>query len=404
MNSKTLVYCVADAGDNGGIFNFSFTWLQVSAKALGIDVIKLNLSKTEDLLRLPVYVGDENYAIFSNIWLYDLQIHGFGLASFEVQAIYEQSAKFNITSLVADHPFTTYMYQRIMRATSTFNYLFLDESYNDVITHIRGSILDGKKLLGMPTPNYGLGALPLYQDRLIDMLAPLAINYPKISKIWEDIADNQLKNLFSHVWSTYSYAHCKTVYQYWIECSKSMIGFEVDLRTSNETFRTLLIQFLSDLDLLTRARFREDTIRFIAEMFPDKIIHVTDSPSPILSAYKNVHFIGRVGFEQCVRLIANSKRVLHCHPTYFNSFHERPIISQALGSMVVTPSGRWTTNLIPKSFVEFEPEKDCDMLRHTMDSVSWPGALDRVEAETVSNTYGTKKFLMQLLGSEFFPN
>jgi hypothetical protein len=397
MHSKKLVYCVADTGDNGGLFNFTFTWLRASADALGVETIKLNLGKTEDFLRLPVYVGDKNYTILSNIWLYDLQLRGFGLASPEVGSINAELPRFNITAVIADHPFTTYMYQRISRATPTFKYLFLDESYNDVVAHIRGSPLPGEKLLGVPTPSYGHDELPPYQDRLIDMLAPMAINYPKISKIWECISDQNLKSLFSYVWNTYSYAHEKTAYQYWIECSKSIIGSEVNLCAGNETFRNVLIQFLSDIDLLSRARFREDTIGSIARTFPDKKIYVTDSPSPTLSAYRNVHFIGRVGFDQCVQLIANSKRVLHCHPTYFNSFHERPIISQALGSLVVTPSGRWTENLLPKSFVSFEPGEDFEMLHRTMDSVSWPGELDRIDPETVSNTYGTKKFLMQLL-------
>jgi hypothetical protein len=397
MPKNKLIYCVAEKGDNGGIFSLASDWLKMSADAYGVEVVKLNLSRTEDLLSLSSYLLDKDNAIFSNIWLYDFHISGFGLAEFQEDFSSGKSSFSHVTALIADHPFTTYMYSRIRKSTSAFRYLFLDESYSDAVTHIRGEPLRSEKLSGVFTPDYASDDLPNYQDRVIDLLAPMAIYYPNVSRHWEHLSDPHLKRLFYYVWNTYSYRLEKTVYQYFIECSKQILQFEINLCANDESFRLLLIHFLSELDLLTRARFREDTITFIAKKFPNLTIHITDSPNKTLSEFENLRFIGRVSFGKCVQLIANSKKVLHCQPTYFDSFHERPIVTQSLGSLVVTPAGRWTQNLLPNSFVAFSPYGDCELLHDVLDVDIWPTSVDRTSPDVVSRAYGSTKFLEQLL-------
>ncbi len=393
-----IVYCRSAVGDNHKLFENAYQHFRQLAEQFGLQVIYLDLNDRaciRDLIRLDLSDQD---ILYSNIWLYDLKINSFGLnnAIYETYNLIDELVCSKVAT-IADHPFMTFMYARVERASNRFNYQMLDLSFAKESELLFGRTLKGFPQRGIFTPSVNENELPEYASRPIDVFAPMNLNQPKDRALWKDLGDSRFLNFLLDIWNNYDYLGEESPLIYLARVYEDINGYKFSFPDLSNELKAVLIDFLSELDNYARFKHRYQVINMLALNYKNIEIYLTQSPIEGLEKFSNLKWLGPVDNDQCINLMANSRTILHCHPTYFDGLHERPILAQSLGCQLLTPNLRWTNLLLKDSYkvIDFN-ESSSEIMEFLSNKHRGKYVLQPTPIE-ISNHCGSLRFMTDLL-------
>ncbi len=286
------------------------------------------------------------------------------------------------------------MYDRVRAASKHVKYRFTDSTQPLVFSQISGFSPRTQLINSMPIPSYDISRLPDYDIRPIDVFVPSNIGHESRFNL------SGIERCFLHPLTeaihTNPYISERNSFQIFEELIKDL---KIDIETLFEDDRRCSSAVLLNLGIADnnwRHQFRAKEIEEIAYLNPDLNFVVAGTPTPI-SSLSNVNFIGFRQFSDICNLIANSRSVLHLHPTYFDGVHERPILAPAFGTPVLTRRMRWTSLLRNRSSLGlYDNPTD---FRSVFNGLTSNYDRERADAAICENFlhHGTERFLFDLL-------
>jgi hypothetical protein len=387
-----IFYVELDHGSNFAQFTIAGNWLKTFAIEFGTNIDLVKVRNESDLFDLLLKMKDSRALFLINVWLYDLRLSFFPDTMSKSLDLFTDHK--NCFAYITDHPFATFMYDRIRRASSNVKYSFIDESQHRSFQIISGVNPQSRRINSIVLPRYLYESLPKYETRAIDILVPSNIG---------DEYSFAIDRVEPHIKQTLLEAINRNPYHLQLNSFDSFEelyqqNFNHDLQcfhdTNQEMFKTTILN-IGIADNNWRHKFRRNEIDQIARQNPDLNIFVAGKPDTTIQS-SNVKFIGFQPFQNICNLIANAKCVLHLHPTYFDGLHDRPLTAPAFGTPVITRKMRWTRLL--RSMHSHAEYEDPSEFRTVYLKLIKEFDKERAIAAMADNFahHGTEKFLKDL--------
>jgi len=392
-----LLLAVSELGDNGRIFRTQLPSLEIAAANLGIATTTISLDSAKGFGELLRRLEDEDELIYTAIWCYDHRVEGFSKLAQRDLFI---EARATLVADISDHPFTPFMLSRLHNASSSFIYKILEPTDKKAVYEISRKDLTCVDTNAVLCPLVDTSLLPEYTNRQITIFFPMSTEYKQdnLAPYFEHLPP-ELAKAVSFAFKEYRYELCVTIYEFFRTLLPTNFFInEIRASISEAAYYSTLI-ILSAADMRERFRWRMECLRAVSEQVKDKLIVVAGSrPTSEMHFNDNVHFVnGNLTFPQVVNLYANSKFVVHCHPTYYHGLHERPVHAQLMGCVLVTDSLPWTSRLKSQSFVGISSRTDLGPLHRALSLPDPRMDLDLPLASEINKTLGSEAFLNNLL-------
>ena len=139
----------------------------------------------------------------------------------------------------------------------------------------------------------------------------------------------------------------------------------------------------------------------LALNYRDINIYLSQNPVEGLDKFPNLKWLGPVDANQCINLMANSRTTLHCHPTYFDGLHERPILAQSLGCQLLTPNLRWTNLLLKDSYKVIDVNATSSEIMNFLGNKQRGKYVIQPAPMEISNHCGSFRFMSDLLSESY---
>lgn len=239
---------------------------------------------------------------------------------------------------IGDHPFTEFMWERITRSSARTTVMCIEPGFIDAIRMLNPNL---NRLFSMDTAIFGVADnLPPFKDRTIDLLIPMsfsgdAASIARLSDRYAGFPPHRILaetayELMRHNYDDYPLALFRQAF-------RSLFGAdlsELQKREEGAFFRVLRI--LSEVENLVRLERRQAILSSILQNIGAKRVVITNQKFDGAPHAPGVTWIGQVNAGQLSELYAQSRIVLHCHPTYPQSIHERMVNAMASGAAVLS--------------------------------------------------------------------
>jgi hypothetical protein len=390
-----LYFLSSSLGDTGGVYKSFIPWLQQEATEQGIRTGYVSLDSPDGFRTLFALCQDADNVINTGIWAYDARIKGFSILAEEDP--YKDSAARLIAS-IGDHPFASFMYLRIANASNSFEYEIVDKTFQKVASDLSGRALKCKVVKAIATPAIDQNKLPRYDDRNISVFFPMGFGYRKadIKTFLDRILTFSRQEVYE-AYLDYRFSLNLTAYEFFAKrlCRDTNTSLASHFDDKSEFFS--LLSIISDADFRERFISRKIKLEKISRLIRNGTIVVAGAPpTEPMSLDTNVMFTGYINYPQILNLYASSKVVMHCHPTYFNGLHERPVTAQALGCLLATDKMQWSNLLKKNTFIDSSTPEGLAAVSNAA-LHEWPDAVDRISNLEVSMCYGTKALITEYI-------
>jgi hypothetical protein len=317
-----------------------------------VDVEVLRYTEEDFLARLFVNLMDDECAIHFHSYLYDLQVHT-SPASKEIRHALE-FARARCLATVSDHPFSDFMQDMVRNAHPKTRFIVVDNTFPDEMRFINPALeqaqfihqpfvaplsYDDERFVDFDLRDFDL-VLPLF---LVDLSAvTLKDMFPGLGEGWfpraimatyETVRTDLSQNPF-HAFSNHMRAELGAGLQ--------------ELRDSYPTAVPSVLSALSRLDGYVRQERRNKVVGSLLRSVGALKVGVLGEPIAGVETDPNVHFLGNQRAPETAALMANSRAVLNCSPSYPTNIHERVTVGMLYGSCVITD----TNPCIEENFTE----------------------------------------------------
>jgi len=394
-NINKIVYVLLDKGANFNQYHIAGEWLSAACKACGIAFEIFHVRDSYSLRQLLSESYDQSSLILLNVWLYDLRFNFFSDPTSGTIDIFGESR--NILATIPDHPFATFMYSRVVAASKGVRYFMTDRSNLNCFSEIAQFNPVHQFIDAIPLPYVDITQLPQLRNRPIDVFVPSnaghLIEEPNLMLPFD------LSDCLKEAAGLDPYLSQENSVKMFRRALSERTSIEISvLRREHADLHHACFNALGIADQNWRHRFRIRELNQLAQSNPDLNFVVAGSPNENIQR-ENIKFVGFLPFDKTCNFIANSKAILHLHPTYFDGLHDRPLLAPAFGTPVLTRKMRWTkllnvTNLIGEysDTTEFR-----QVYEDLLDSIEFKGR----ETSVVENFihHGPIKFLSSLVSS-----
>jgi len=336
-----FVYITQQIGNSHDQFGLSGRMIEEECKRSGIEFLQIDIRDSETFRLFTSQLENPDNIIQLNNWMYDYR-----------SSFFHSSVSSNIDLLdcpakcfanIGDHPFATFMIDRISRASPNVNYCLTDRMFHNSFSDISGFNPRVFSSISYPLPRVNINNLSSLSIRPIEILVP-----SNIGDLIQTISfSNKLKNYYpylSEIFTVDPYIRLANHYSL-VDCaltSRDGVSLKDLAVRDKELHREICIQCgISDHN--ARRAYRIRMLKLLSESCPELNFHVLGQKAEEIHS-SNVNWLGFQPFSMVLRLIANSRVVLHFHPTYFKGHHERPFLAASLGTPTITPESSWITN------------------------------------------------------------
>lgn len=244
------------------------------------------------------------------------------------------------------------MWERVMNTHERSTTFVLDPGYGDAARLLQPALKTFHKLDPAVFFADPIKAVP-FRKRSIDVLIPLSFfileDYAQIRGRFSDGSDFQ--KLCDKAYDALKDNYTDYPLAIFSQVVKEMFSIDISQTALND--RDLFMRFmnlLSRLDGLIRIERRVGMVKSLLKDARGLNVHVAGKLPPDVAELPNIVPLGSLRTAALGQVMADSRMVVHCHPTYPDGLHERPINAMANGSVVV--SDHWP--MMASTFAEGE--------------------------------------------------
>jgi hypothetical protein len=305
-----------------------------------IDVEILKYADDDFLARLFANLMDEDCIVHFHCFLYDLKIHASPAIKKVKHAL--DVCRARTIATVSDHPFSDFMQDMVRNAHPKTRFIVIDNTFPDEMRFINPE-LDRAEFTHLPFAaplSFEDERLTVFENREYDLVLPLLlIDTSKLSlnKMLGDIGDGWFARGVAATYETVRTDLSQNPFHVFSRCMRAEIGASIeDLQRTQPKAVPVFLRTLSILDGYVRHERRNKVVSSLLRSVGDLKVAVLGKPAAGLSVDENVQFLGTQRAADTAALMANSKAVLNCSPSYPTNVHERVTVGMLYESCVIT--------------------------------------------------------------------
>jgi hypothetical protein len=358
-----IVVCVAPAfADSYGHLTRYAEQLALAGVQRDISVEILKFPSPEFFPRLFANLADENCVVHFYGYLYDLRIMTSAAPGGCMHVL--DGARAKTVATVGDHPFSPFMQVVISNAHPSTRFVVMDQDFPEEMQVLNPALKSSRydyRPIAPPT-NYDEALLTSYKDRSFDLVVPMHLTDMSangidfiLSKIHVDWLRNAALSCYSRALEDINTSPMRI----FVACLQDELGtITLDqIREHNAQFIPEIFTIIAAVDALVRQTRRQRMVASLLRSVGKLKVVVTCDPIPSLRVDDNVTFIGKRPVEEVVTMMARSRAILNCNPSYPTGLHERVISGMMYKSCVITDLNPYISETFSaQEFVPYAPD------------------------------------------------
>lgn len=292
------------------------------------------------LAKLFTYLMDEDAIVHFYCYLYDLKITSH-MVTPNVRHALDLSRARCIAS-ICDHPFSDFMQEMIGNAHPKTRFMVIDRTFADEMRFMNPELSKAKfnHVPFVAPVSYDETRRVNFEEREFDFVLPLLIVDPSnfnFDSLVKKIPGTWLEKTLQGTYESALDDISRNPFHIFESCLKDEVGASMaDLRRELPHAIPAVLKLLSSVDGMVRQERRGRMVSALLNDVGDLKIAVLNEPAPSLNIDPKVHHIGNRNAEETASLMANSRAVLNCSPTYPTNVHERVTVGMLYESCVIT--------------------------------------------------------------------
>lgn len=307
-------------------------------RAIPVEILR---STSPDFFaRLFANLQDEECVVHFHCFLYDLKVQCTTIGHNVRHGL--DHARARILATISDHPFAAFMQKMVQDAHPDTNFIVIDKTFPDEMRYMNPKLALSTfgHLPFVPAVSFDDERRIPYDQRAYDLILPLFM---------VDIGNARIASLLGAgidpwfvrtVTATYEIALAdlsRNPFHILDECMRAETGGGLDgLRTIQPESVQVILNVLANLDGLVRQQRRAAMVKSLLRRVGDLRVGILGNPLPSLQVDENVEFLGGQNAHSTSSLMANSRAVLNCSPSYPTSVPERVTVGMLYDSCVIT--------------------------------------------------------------------
>jgi hypothetical protein len=306
----------------------------------GAAVEILHYDAPDFMARLFAALEDEEAVVHFHAFLYDLSVSTSPAKTLRRHVL--ENARATVLATISDHPFTDFMQDMIRDAHPNTNFIVLEKTFPDEMQTINPALKAARfdyQPFG-PPQNYDSALTTDFPDRQFDLVIPVRI---------VDLTDRHIATLLAKLDTPWLIQAMSATYEICVadisrnpfhifleHMSATLGGTFAEVRDYKPEAAGLILNAISAVDGLVRQERRHRMVKSLLRSVGDLKVAVLGDPIPGLEADEKVQFLGMRQTPETIRLMADTRAVLNCNPTYPSNLHERVTVGMMYGSCVIT--------------------------------------------------------------------
>ncbi len=328
-----------------------------------MDVEVLRYSDDDFLARLFANLMDEDCVVHFHSFLYDLKIHTAPAVKKVRHAL--ELARARAIATVSDHPFSDFMQEMVGNAHPNTKFIVIDSTFPDEMRFINPA-LEQAEFIHQPfvAPVSFEDRLHVaYERRDYDLVLPLLlINTSKmcLKSLLGEMNDGWFSRSIMATYETVRSDLSLNPFHAFKSIMHSETGAGLaDLQRKHPKVVPVLLRALSIVDGYVRHERRTRVVGSLLRDVGDLKVSVLGKPVAGLEIDAKVRFLGHQRAPETAVLMANSRAVLNCSPSYPTNVHERVTVGMLYGSCVITDTNPCIAeNFSNDDYVPYAPGSD----------------------------------------------
>jgi hypothetical protein len=328
-----------------------------------VEVEILKFVDDDFLARLFANLMDEDCIVHFHCFLYDLKIHT-SPASKSVQHALDICRARTIAT-VSDHPFSDFMEDMVRNAHPSTRFIVIDDTFPDEMRFINPSLRQAhfSHLPFVPPLSFESRRCIDFDRREYDLVLPLLVVDTSKLDLTTFIGLRAQDWFARAVMATYEIVRhdlSQNPFHVFANCMRAEIDAGPDdLMCHHPQAVPGLLRTLSRLDGYVRQERRAKVIGSLLRRVGDLKVAVLGDPVAGLAIDDNVRFVGHQQARDTANLMANSRAVLNCSPSYPGNVHERVTVGMLYESCVITDTNPCLEETFSADeFVNYGPESE----------------------------------------------
>ena len=281
----------------------------------------------------------DDFAVLSGPYFFDFRLQA--SQHFSGQCLFDMFDK-PVYGVLGDHPFTEFMWERLLLAARTTHLFVIDETLIEEARFINPRLEKFSVLRPAAAPAMGDATdRQPFEERGIDVLVPMNLRLtpldmkavvarysasPKLAELVETVFEQAMNGTDFSVFHIFQQQYAE--------------AFGTPFRVSNPPVSAdlLVLHALSLTEHLVRTERRQRLVRQVLDLPETVRIVVTQelAAMPELANRPNIRMVGKLAAPQLRRLYANSRIVLNSNPTFWKSIPSRALNAMASGAVLAT--------------------------------------------------------------------
>ncbi|MHB1204553.1 MAG: hypothetical protein ACYCZX_03220 [Rhodospirillaceae bacterium] len=330
-----------------------------AGRGAAVDI--LHYDAPDFMARLFTALQDEDAVVHFHAFLYDLAVSTSPARTRRIHVL--EKARATVLATISDHPFTDFMQDMIRDAHPNTNFIVLEKTFPDEMQAINPALKAARfdyQPFG-PPQNYDSAYETGFADRQFDLVIPVRI---------VDLTDRDINVLLGKLGTTWlvkamsaTYETCvadisRNPFHIFLEHMSAALGGAsfADIREHKPEAAGAILNAISAVDGLVRQERRHRMVKSLLRSVGDLKVAVLCEPIPSLDADEKVQFLGARQTPDTIKLMADTRALLNCNPTYPSNLHERVTVGMMYGSCVITDVNPYIAeNFTSQEFLSYIP-------------------------------------------------
>lgn len=305
-----------------------------------MDVEVLRYTDDDFLARLFANLLDEDCLVHFHSFLYDLKIHTAPAVKKVLHAL--DLARARAIATVSDHPFSDFMQEMVSNAHPKTKFIVIDNTFPDEMRFINPA-LDRAEFIHQPF------VAPVSHDdhhyvdfdrRDYDLVLPLFLMDTRrlsLKAMLGNIGDGWFSRSIMATYEIVRGDLSQNPFHVFARVMQSETGAHPrDLQRNHPKTVPELLRALSVVDGYVRHERRTSVVGSLLRKVGDLKVAVLAKSAGGLEIDDKVQFLGVQRAPETAALMANSRAVLNCSPSYPTNVHERVTVGMLYDSCVIT--------------------------------------------------------------------
>ena len=240
-------------------------------------------------------------------------------------------------AMIADHPFTTFMWPRIEDAHPSVAYFLAEPAFLRT-AQLMGSPIATVRHLSLPNFYTDPTPPPPFESRPFDVFIPVTFRgIGDISAYRDSLqAEPDLREIAGALFDTLISDHFRYPLDGFLEVVEATMGIVAPDLSADRVRLKRFLAVLSAVDMIVRNTRRTDQVRALLADAAGLRIQIAGKLPDTLDLPPGTVANGPMTAPEIGRAMAQSRIVIHSHPTYPGAMHERVPTAMAAGCVVIS--------------------------------------------------------------------